>query len=265
MDGYSALIRTFNSERTLGATLCSLNRQTIRPEELVFVDSGSTDGTLACIPPGARVHKYVGAEFNYSEALNQGVKLVSKEYVLIISSHTALENALAVQYAIDVLGSSDEIGAAYFCHEKDGPLRHDRINKRNFDGFNGLWNTCSLIKVPLLKERGFRTEVFSAEDQEWARWLFCCKNGAVGRISGAGMTTQDPRHGWMEKKLNEYVAIAYFARRELLGPKNMTRIVWTVLKPVRTVGLKRRVFYVRLFGRLLACHLSKPKYASRFF
>jgi glycosyltransferase involved in cell wall biosynthesis len=42
----SVLVRTFNSARTLQACLQSLHDQTVVPE-VVVVDSGSTDDTLA--------------------------------------------------------------------------------------------------------------------------------------------------------------------------------------------------------------------------
>jgi GT2 family glycosyltransferase len=59
---YSVIIRTFNSEATLPETLASLDAQTVRPERLIFVDSGSSDGTLALVPENSVVHRYVGTE-----------------------------------------------------------------------------------------------------------------------------------------------------------------------------------------------------------
>src|SRR4051812_38681170 len=89
---YCTLIRTFNSERTISSTLRSLERQTCQPSRYIFVDSGSTDGTRGLLPPDAVFHRYTGGEFNYSEAINQGLQHVDCDYVLIISSHTSLAN-----------------------------------------------------------------------------------------------------------------------------------------------------------------------------
>ena len=105
---YSALIRTFNSERTIPETLSSLRRQTIQPVQYIFVDSGSNDKTLLLIPENSVVHHFVGNEFNYSEALNQGLEYVSVDFVLIISSHTSLLNPKAVEYALEVLRSNEK-------------------------------------------------------------------------------------------------------------------------------------------------------------
>lgn len=265
---YSTLIRTFNSASTLPDTLCSLSRQTIPPQEYIFVDSGSADGTLTMLPPST-VHRYVGKDFNFSEAINQGLKYVSTDYVLIISSHTKLTNRNGIEYALTLLSSTDAVGAAYFCTENTGNLRHSMIDKHIFDGFNGLWNTCSLIKVNLLRKRGFLPEVFSAEDQEWARWLLHNTDKKIARIAGAGIEI-DHKYKYKvgkygrRKAINEYVAIAYFVNRTLLSPSNIYRIFCKTVERTNT-SVDERLFNLNLTWRLLACYFVKPRYKSRYF
>jgi glycosyltransferase involved in cell wall biosynthesis len=262
---YSVLIRTFNSENTLPATLRSLDVQTQRPSEYVIVDSGSTDNTLKLLPRRSVVHRFVGARFNYSEALNQGVEHISTDYVLIISSHTALENRSSIECALNALNSDERIGAAYFCSNNAGPLKHDVIDEGNFNGFNGLWNTCSIIRVPLLRKRAFRPDVFAAEDQEWARWLFTEEHMVVARFSGAGMANNNPKAASLRKCVNEYVAVAYFVNRQLLGWRNLARVGFTVITPRVLVSPRQRFLYLWMLGRLAACHIAKPEVLSRHF
>jgi len=262
---YAALIRTFNSESTLPVTLACLKRQTNPPRHYIIVDSGSTDQTLACVPPGSLVHRYVGSEFNFSEAINQGLKLVSSDYVLIISSHTELGNCEAMSYALGLLKSDPEIGAAYFSHLGADSLRHELINQDNFTGFNGLWNTCAMIRVSLLRKRMFRPEVFSAEDQEWAGWLFANEKKAVARISGGGLTLHNPRMDSPRKKLNEYVAVAYFTNRKLLEWSNIGDLLSLAFTPGTGIGPAKRKFYFWLSVHLIACHFFKPRARSRYF
>src|SRR5690349_14373473 len=287
---YAALIRTFNSANTLQDTLFYLSRQTASPAQYIFVDSGSTDGTLTMAPYASILHRYDGKPFNFSEAINQGVEYVVADYVLIISSHTILVNPNAIEYALTLLSRLDAIGAAYFCSENTGNLRHTLIHKENFDGFNVLWNTWSLIRVDLLRKRAFRSEVFAAEDQEWARWLLYSTDKMIARIAGAGMsmnnryTTGKPGQN---KLINEYVAIAYFANRSLLTPRNLARIVREIFRkhdPAVGSDLKRHqsensktvaslsVIYklrrrsnLKLICRLLACYFVRPRYQSRYF
>src|SRR5207244_1101644 len=117
-----------------------------------------------------------------------------------------------------------------------------------------------LIRLELLHRRNFRTDVFTAEDQEWARWLFYCTNKAIARVSGAGMdNTRNSlamKHG-TRKRVNEYVSIAFFSNRKLLGLPNLSRVAYQVIKPTLRVSLKARLFHLLLLFCLIACHFVK--------
>lgn len=262
---YAALIRTYNSQETLSATVQSLERQEVRPSQYVIIDSGSTDSTLDLVPAGAVIRPYIGEHFNYADALNQGIEAVAADNVLIISSHTVLENENAVSAALKLFASDCRIGAAYYCDDNSEPLRYDVIDGDTFDGFNGLWNSCSLVRVALLRTRGFRREVFAAEDQEWARWLFTTRRMQVARYSGAGMFNNNPRASLPSKRLNEYVAIAYFSNRRLLRFNNLARIGIGALAPNLHRTRSDRMFKLMLLWRLVACRFTRPKAASRYF
>jgi glycosyltransferase involved in cell wall biosynthesis len=255
---FSVLVRTFNSERTLGSTLECLANQSISPHEYIFVDSGSSDGTLDIVPAGSVVHKFIGREFNYSDALNQGLQYVSTEYVLIVSSHTFLIKRTALEFGLSLLASNASVGAAYYCGEQTGNLSYVSIDKTSFNGFNGLWNTCALIKLELLKRRQFRPDVFSAEDQEWAKWLFFEEGKSIARISGAGAVNANPIKYSFRKSRNEYVAVSYFVKRDLLGWPNICRILASAVKPTGGRQVRRRMSNVMLAGRLAACHFVQP-------
>ena len=260
---YSVLVRTFNSEATLPETLEYLRRQTALPSEYVFIDSGSTDGTLRVVPAESKVHSYVGRVFNYSEALNQGLVHVSNELVLILSAHTSLVNPKAIVFALELLSRDERVAAAYFDTEAIGGLRATLIDRANFDGFNGIWNTCAIIRMSLLRRRGFRGEVFAAEDQEWTRWLFSCGDMVVARISGAGMDNYSRNKDLQQsrtterKRLNEYVAIAYFVNRNLLGARNLVRVGAQIVRPWSGRFRERR-FHALLLLRLIACRFVMP-------
>lgn len=264
---YTALIRTFNSEATLPTTLASLTRQTMPPSRFVFVDSGSTDGTLRYVPPNSVVHRFVGEEFNYAESLNQGLRLVTTDYVLIVSSHTNLLNRGSIEYALDLLRTDATLGAAYFSLDEAPSLAYTVIDKSSFNGFNGLFNTCAIIKVGLLRERGFRKEVFTAEDQEWAKWLLLSRGGATARIAGAGMRYDNPKRNSIRKRLNEYVSVAYFVDQSLLNSLHILRIASNVIRPrfTRRISFRDRLFYLLLSFRLLRCRFSEPRQGSRYF
>lgn len=210
--GYSVLIRTYNSAGTLPSTLRSLQTQTVLPTQLVVVDSGSTDETLALLPPDTVVWRYEGPVYNYSSALNQGIRLVTEPEVLIISSHTVLRNPNSMEYGLEMLATWPQVGAAYFVDDTADVLSHQIIDVGSFDGKNGLWNTCAIVRTHLADQRPFRPEVFAAEDQEWATWLYS-RGMTTARISGGGMDNSSNRlTRWQRwnKRLIEETAIALF-------------------------------------------------------
>ncbi len=252
---YCALIRTFNSQRTLPATIASLAGQSVPPVHYVAVDSGSTDATFDCLPADTTLHRFRGRTFNYSDAINQGLAFVETDYVLVISSHTSLLNPGAIAYALDLLASRNDIGAAYFCSEGGDALDHVLIDRRNFDGFNGVWNTCGLYKMALLRRRAFRPEVFSAEDQEWSRWLLEEQNLSVARILGGRMSYNALDYP-TEKTLKENLAIALFVRPDMLRLPYLLRTLYRIVRPVST--MRNRRMHARLLFHFLYHRFVSP-------
>ncbi|XHR28016.1 MAG: glycosyltransferase family 2 protein [Chthoniobacteraceae bacterium] len=81
----SILIRTFNSEKTLGQVLCGIHLQ--EGDEFLVVDSGSTDSTLKIAGEyGAKI-LHAPKPFNYSKSLNIGFNAAVNPWVLVLSSH----------------------------------------------------------------------------------------------------------------------------------------------------------------------------------
>jgi glycosyltransferase involved in cell wall biosynthesis len=251
---YSVLVRTFNSVATIRDTIASLQTQTSSPSRFIFVDSGSSDDTLALLPAGSIVHRYTGREFNYSGAINQGIPYIDTDCVLIMSSHTSLANKDALSFALRLLERDQTIGAAYFSLTPADTPTYELINRTTFTGFNGVFNTCGIYRTALLRTRSFRPEVFSAEDQEWSKWLLEHEGKVIARISGGGMIYNNPKRHSLKKWLDEWIAVATFTNRSLLNWYRIARVAGHVVKP--RVGLRDRYFYSVLFVVLLFCKLS---------
>ncbi|WP_082439486.1 MULTISPECIES: glycosyltransferase family 2 protein [unclassified Massilia] len=84
---FSIVTCTWNSAATLADTLASVQRQTCQDVEHIFVDGGSTDGTLemiAAYPGRKRVLRDVGG--GISRAMNQGIEAATGEYVAHLHS-----------------------------------------------------------------------------------------------------------------------------------------------------------------------------------
>jgi glycosyltransferase involved in cell wall biosynthesis len=253
--GYSVLIRTFNSEKTIRQTLDSLGNQSLAPSEYVIVDSGSTDKTLEMLPTSSIVHRYIGKSFNYSDALNQGTRLVGREFTLIVSSHTSLLNKDALEYANCLLRENDNIGGVYFLPGEEVKMSYELISAQNFTGFNGIFNTCALVKTEALKKRDFRPEVFAAEDQEWSRWLLEVEQKSIARISGAGMIYSNQIKDRRMKDLYEDLAVAIYVKPNMFSTRYLLRIAYRILRPVsrwkmrcHNLRLLKSLVYYRIVG-----------------
>jgi hypothetical protein len=95
---FSIVTCTWNSAATLADTLASVQRQTCQDVEHIFVDGGSTDGTLemiAAYPGRKRVLRDVGG--GISRAMNQGIEAATGEYVAHLHSddYYATDDVLA--------------------------------------------------------------------------------------------------------------------------------------------------------------------------
>jgi glycosyltransferase involved in cell wall biosynthesis len=95
---FSIVTCTWNSAATLPDTLASVQRQTCQDVEHIFVDGGSTDGTLemiAAYPGRKRVLRDVGG--GISRAMNQGIEAATGEYVAHLHSddYYATDDVLA--------------------------------------------------------------------------------------------------------------------------------------------------------------------------
>lgn len=177
---YSVIIRTKNSERTIKACLDSLLTQTLKPVEIIVVDSGSTDSTLDIIKAYNVTLLYYPEDklFNYSKALNIGIAQVSSAYVFILSSHVELIHANTVQYMLQVLTSHTNCitVSTNRASTKDAQIIHieslesvkkNRIDIENFKG-RAMYNFCSVIRKESWERYPFNENIPTCEDQDWS-------------------------------------------------------------------------------------------------
>lgn len=84
----SIVIRAYNEEKHLGRLLEGIRHQTLKDVEVILVDSGSTDSTVAIAESfGARVVRIPSAEFTFGRSLNYGIKEAKREFIVIASAH----------------------------------------------------------------------------------------------------------------------------------------------------------------------------------
>lgn len=81
------MIRTLNAAETLGEVLLGLHRD--ESDQLIVVDSGSTDGTVELArSQGAEIIVIRKDDFTYGRALNRGFSAARHDWILSLSAHT---------------------------------------------------------------------------------------------------------------------------------------------------------------------------------
>lgn len=84
----SAVIRAYNEAAHIGKLLQGLTRQTVPLHEIVVVDSGSSDDTVAIAREhGARIVTIAKEEFSFGRSLNFGCEAAEGDLLLFVSAH----------------------------------------------------------------------------------------------------------------------------------------------------------------------------------
>jgi glycosyltransferase involved in cell wall biosynthesis len=180
---YSVIIRTKNSEKTIKACLEGLLSQTIKPLEIIVVDSGSRDNTLPIVKEfGVVIIDYPkGQKFNYSKALNIGIAKTISPFILILSSHVEFLDFQSIYFMHNVFVEDEQcITVSMVRTDKKNKingssmLNKNKITLRDFKG-QAMYNFCSLIRKESWNEHNFDEKIMRCEDQEWA-YYFLKKN-----------------------------------------------------------------------------------------
>lgn len=84
----SVIVRALNEGDHIGRLLRGFEQQTLKPHEIIVVDSGSTDDTVAIAEAAGCVIVHISkAEFSFGRALNKGCAAASGEILLFASAH----------------------------------------------------------------------------------------------------------------------------------------------------------------------------------
>ena len=190
----SIVIRAYNESRHLGRLLEGIKQQSLRDVEIILVDSGSTDTTIAIAESyGARIVHILPQEFTFGRSLNLGVRAAAHPLVVIASAHVYpvypdwLERLLepfsdpqvALAYgkqrgdpasatpagsrqprkAQTTKFSEHEIFARWFPEQADLKQTHPFCNNANAAIRKALWD-----------EHPYDETLTGLEDLAWAKW-----------------------------------------------------------------------------------------------
>ena len=179
MPSCSVVIRAFNEEKHLGALLNAIGRQTLQDVDIVLVDSGSTDETLAIAGRyPVRVLHIQPQDFTFGRSLNMGIEATRGEIVVLASAHV---RALADDWLEQLIAPfADAQVAMSYGKQRGGAgskFSEDRHFRNWFPDVSHLQtdkpfcnNANAALRKSLWKEHPFDEELTGLEDIAWASW-----------------------------------------------------------------------------------------------
>jgi glycosyltransferase involved in cell wall biosynthesis len=273
----TALIRTYNSERTLPRCLRSLEAQSHSPEHVVVVDSGSTDDTLSIARShGAETVHYPSDEaFNYSRAINVGMKRVDTEYTLIVSSHVSLPDPATLQILTGLLREDDRRCAASIRgmadsaeEAKTGDLQWETVTADNFVSRYGgiaISNSCNLIPTVLWHQNAFDEDIPRCEDQKWLQCYLDRGRTAV-RLTRPQIVYNNPYYN-DTKEVRDLITLAEHGINPTLTEwSSLVRRARSALSALPQADWDRFIYETRVLLGLLLVRLGvKTGVTSKYF
>jgi glycosyltransferase involved in cell wall biosynthesis len=165
------LIRFKNSTSTLPRVLRRLRAQTVQPLFILGVDTGSTDDSASLIQQtGGRVVVWK-EPYHHARVLNFGLKNLCTDLVLVLSSHTTLDDDDAVERMLSTF--SDPQVACVSAKWDDDPFYSDAITWEELLAkglkFGSIYsNSMGMIRRTAWEAVPFDETLITAEDYGWA-------------------------------------------------------------------------------------------------
>jgi rhamnosyltransferase len=175
----SVVIRAHNEEQHIGVLLDGVARQTVGNPEVILVDSGSTDATVAIAAHrGVKVVGIQPAEFTFGRSLNRGLEAASSELVVIASAHVYPVFHDWLERLLEPF-EDPQVALTY------GKQRGDRTSKFSEQQLFQQWfpersvpqqahpfcnNANAAVRRSLWKQHPYDETLTGLEDVAWAAW-----------------------------------------------------------------------------------------------
>jgi glycosyltransferase involved in cell wall biosynthesis len=165
------LIRFANSATTLPDVLAALQGQTLQPDVILGVDSGSSDGSDKLIRNAGGQVIYWSQRYEHSKVLNFGVKHLQTDLVLALSSHTVLEDPETLSRMVEAM--RDPRTACVSLKWDQDPFYSDAIDWHELSAkglkFGSIYsNSMGMFRRGLWERQPFDESLDTSEDYAWA-------------------------------------------------------------------------------------------------
>lgn len=263
----SVVAANFNNGKFLEEFFQSVIHSTVYPRELIFVEDGSTDGSVEII------RKYLHYRFirlidlkknhGFANALNIGIAAVTSKYIARVDPDDVLmPDRLKMQFdymeshpEVDVLGGN----VVYFRYEtKKNVFRsnflpeHEQIFRAYRSGDHGIQHPTVLVRSDVFKKYAYNQATYPAEDYDvFARMIFDGK-----RFANLGLPVNRMRvHAGSISSNLQYntIKMTFDLRDRIFGMKSGWLIrrfyYWHILlyrKFLNSENTSARIFYISL-------------------
>jgi glycosyltransferase involved in cell wall biosynthesis len=175
----SVVIRAFNEEKHIGRLLSGILQQSLPPLEIVLVDSGSTDATLAIAAQfPVRVVHIQPQEFSFGRSLNRGLSTVQGEFAVLASAHVYPVYADWIEQLLRPFEDS-QVALTYGRQQGSETTRFsehqvlarwfpERSVPRQSHPFCN--NANAAVRLALWRAHPYDEELSGLEDLAWATW-----------------------------------------------------------------------------------------------
>jgi glycosyltransferase involved in cell wall biosynthesis len=172
----TVIIRTKNEARCLGATLKAVLKQDLPPHEVIVIDSGSTDPTLAIAARyPVQILEIASDDWSYPRALNVAAARAGGEILVCLSAHCRPVDELWLGAMLGHFDAPDVAGVwgpdlrPGRPRVVPGPPSLQRPGSYTVENRTwGLSNANSAIRQDLWEEFPFDEKLPAAEDKAWA-------------------------------------------------------------------------------------------------
>ena len=126
MNTVTILILNFNQSRFLSQAIESVKRQTLKPEQIIFIDDGSSEIDFASARHIVEREKifdiavFDGINMGHTKRMNQAVSLCSSTYLMLLSADDWLEDDALEQLMRSSNGNEDVIWGNLNVINEDG-------------------------------------------------------------------------------------------------------------------------------------------------
>jgi rhamnosyltransferase len=243
----SIVIRSKDEAASIGRLLDILRSQTIGDRlELIVVDSGSTDDTVAIAREhGVEPIEIPAAGFTFGGALNTGCEAATAPLIIALSAHAFPRDE---RWAERMVAAFDDERVAAVCGEDRGPdgspLDHVVLQDAEHAREHPFWgysNAAGGFRAGLWRERPWRADMPGTEDKEWA-WHWLAK-GWIVRMDPALRVDHDHSHDPLRetyvRSRREWIGYAMYLDLPPFPARAALRYWWTVRDGHRTAARAR--------------------------